>query len=133
MLTFVKYFYPLQMQQTIGENMNFLKSAMNDQGYLKYARTRYRQLKDAIDAQKAEMIGKADKDTTDHLEELNKYFDRTSEWQFKVKIDPKTDLVGDLFERYMADLLNRHRVSLESRDSICGLLRKSVDYNSINE
>ena len=60
--------------------MNFLKSAMNDQGYLKYARTRYRQLKDAIDAQKAEMIGKADKDTTDHLEELNKYFDRTTEW-----------------------------------------------------
>ena len=79
------------------------------------------------------MGGKPDKDTVEHLAELNKYFNKASEWRFEAKPDPKTDLVGDLFARYMSDLEHRHRVSLENKDTICGLLRKSVDYNCLNE
>jgi hypothetical protein len=106
---------------------------MNDQGYLKFARNRYRTLKSDIDEKKIEMGGKPDKDTVEHLAELNKYFNKASEWRFEAKPDPKTDLVGDLFARYMSDLEHRHRVSLENKDTICGLLRKSVDYNCLNE
>ena len=36
MLNYQKYFYPLQMQAIIGENMMNLESAMNDQAYVKF-------------------------------------------------------------------------------------------------
>ena len=41
MLNYQKYFYPLQMQAIIGENMMNLETAMNDQGYVKFQQKRY--------------------------------------------------------------------------------------------
>ena len=41
MLNYQKYFYPLQMQAIIGENMMELGAAMKDQSYMQYAQKRY--------------------------------------------------------------------------------------------
>ena len=37
MLNYQKFFYPLQMQAIIGENMMELDSAIKDQSYMQYA------------------------------------------------------------------------------------------------
>lgn len=36
MIAYQKYFYPLQMQALVGENMMNLQSAMKDQSYVQY-------------------------------------------------------------------------------------------------
>ncbi len=40
-LTYQKYFYPLQMQALIGENMSHLESAMDDQNYVEFTKKKY--------------------------------------------------------------------------------------------
>ena len=41
MLNYQKYFYPLQMQGIIGENMMELETAIKDQSYVQYAQKRH--------------------------------------------------------------------------------------------
>ena len=41
MLVYQKYFYPLQMQAMIGENMMNLQAAMKDQPYVQYQQKQY--------------------------------------------------------------------------------------------
>ena len=36
LLTYQKYFYPLQMQQLIGDNMMNLEAALKDQPFMQY-------------------------------------------------------------------------------------------------
>jgi len=52
-LTYQKYFYPLQMQAAINENLQNLESAMADQGYVSYTKNKFTSLTDDIDKMKA--------------------------------------------------------------------------------
>lgn len=41
MLVYQKYFYPLQLQTTISENMQQFKAAMQDQSFVTYQHKKY--------------------------------------------------------------------------------------------
>ena len=52
MLTYTKYFFPLQIQQMIGENMSHMNSALDDMTYMEWSKGRYTEMKDAISLEK---------------------------------------------------------------------------------
>ena len=68
MLTYQKYFYPLQMQVIVGENMMELGAAMKDQPYVQYQQKRYEGLLSEVQGHMERNKGVPDK-------ELNKLID----------------------------------------------------------
>lgn len=132
-LTYVKYFYPLQIQQVIGENLNNLKSAQEDSEFLIYARDKYNKLKAVIEQAKVDAKGKPDKEFTLHMAELDRHFLRSTEWRLTPLENPEHNLVGELFDRYMKDLETREKAARGKNPTPCELLRKTVTHDIINE
>lgn len=71
MLNYQKYFYPLQMQAIIGENMMNLTAAMSDQAYMKFQQQRYNDLINELTQTEEKFKNEQDREMCDHLDELD--------------------------------------------------------------
>ena len=107
MLNYQKYFYPLQMQAIIGENMMQLDAAMKDQAYMQYQQKRYDTM--LADLQKnVEMSkGENDKEMQAHLDLLDKKDLKTTGWQTVPLENVDHDFVSPLLDNYLKDLDKR--------------------------
>lgn len=101
MLNYQKYFYPLQMQAIIGENMMELDSAIKDQSYVQYAQKRYdKLLEDLQDFQKVAQ-GKPDEDMCKHLDLLDEKDLKTTGWLTTPLDNVEHDFVSPLLTNYL--------------------------------
>lgn len=117
----------------IAENLNNLKVALEDSEFLKFSKQRYDRLKDNIEKSKAEAFGKSDLEFTRHIKELDKYNLRTEEWRMEPLENPEHNFVGELFDRYLADLYKREKTATSKNPTPCELLRKMVTHEAIND
>lgn len=80
---FQKYFYPLQMQALISENMHELECAMLDETYVRFTQDKYEDL--LMDIELAKRTGKIakDEDLIEHMNDLDEYNLRSTEWKLE--------------------------------------------------
>lgn len=93
------------MQALIGENMQHLEVAMQDEGYVKFCKQKYKQLTEDVEKAKDQAYSEPDVDLESHYKTLDNFFTRNSEeWKlFPIEI-PEHDFISDLTNRYMADI-----------------------------
>ena len=126
MLNYQKYFYPLQMQAIIGENMMQLDSAMKDQAYMQYQQKRYDTMLADLQKNVENAKGENDKEMQAHLDLLDKKDLKTTGWQTTPLENVDHDFVSPLLDNYLKDLDKRIGAQAKQDTTFAQKLRKTV-------
>lgn len=126
MLNYQKYFYPMQMQSIIGENMMNLDIAMKDQGYVQFQQKKYEVLIADLQKHQDRMKGMPDVDLQDHLDQLDKRELKTTGWLTSPLENVTHDFVTPLLKNYLADLKKRAVQHEDEEAGFAANIRKSV-------
>ena len=104
MMNYQKFFYPLQMQALIGENMMHLDAAMRDQSYVQYSQKKYEQMLEDLRKSESKNKGVPDKEMQNHLDLLDRADLKTTGWTTEPLENVDHDFVTPLLNRYLEDL-----------------------------
>lgn len=126
MLNYQKYFYPMQMQAIVGENMMNLQAAMKDQKYVQYTQAQYEEQLEALKKHKGDSRDSPDVEMVKHLDTLNKADLKTTGWTTTPLDNVDHDFVTKLLDRYLKDLEKRIDKQENETSTIAEQLRKSV-------
>jgi hypothetical protein len=107
MLVFQKYFYPLQMQTMIAENLQMSALASKDLEYAKWQQGKYENILESIEKAKKFAHESTDLEMDSHIKRLEKHHLKVSEWQIEPLENAEHDFVNDLLTRYVLDLKER--------------------------
>ena len=126
MLNYQKYFYPLQMQAIIGENMMELETAMKDQSYVQYSQKRYDKMLEDLQNHQKDALGKPDYDMEEHLGLLDKKDLKTTGWITTPLDNVDHDFVSPLLNMYLKDLKIRIAHHDNEESGVAANLRKAT-------
>ena len=126
MLNYQKYFYPLQMQAIIGENMMELNAAMKDQAYMQYAQKRYDKMLEDLQGYQKEALKKPDHDMIKHLDLLDKKDLKTTGWLTTPLDNVDHDFVSPLLNAYLKDIEKRMARHDNEESGMAANLRKAT-------
>ena len=126
MLNYQKYFYPLQMQAIIGENMMNLEAGMNDQAYVQFQQKRYDELLKEIDGHEQKMKDEPDREMCDHLDQLDGKDLKSAGWTCVPMANVAHDFVSPLLDAYIKDLGARMADHRNRNSGFAKTLRKGI-------
>ena len=107
MINYQKWFYPLQMQALIGENMRHLDAAMRDQSYVQYSQKVYDKMLEDLRKNEEKSADQPDLEMQNHLDLLDKAELKTTGWTTEPLDNVDHDFVTPLLNRYLNDLNKR--------------------------
>ena len=126
MITYQKYFYPMQMQAIVGENMMNLSAAMKDQAFVQYQQKTYDDMLASLKKQEDRAKGEPDHEMQAHLDLLDKADLKTTGWTTTPLNNVEHDFVSPLLTAYLKDL-NKRIIKESDKDSgVARNLRKAI-------
>lgn len=131
LITYQKFFHPIQTQQIISENLMELKTAREDEGFMRHQKKIYDDFneKTRLECKMASKI--FDYDLKAHLEQLEAYHLKGNDFQPFPQKDVQQDFVGGLLQRYLQDIKQRQKAGEFGRATPATLLRKCTRLDDI--
>ena len=126
MINYQKWFYPLQMQGLIGDNMMHLDAAMRDQSYVQYSQKVYDKMLEDLRKNEEKSADQPDLEMQNHLDLLDKAELKTTGWTTEPLDNVDHDFVTPLLNRYLNDLSKRIEKQKKKDAGFAQNLRKTV-------
>ena len=128
LITYQKYYHPIQTQQQISENLLQLKASKSDAGFVVFQKNLYEGIIEATRSRKKKAQSIDDIDLTEHLEMLEKKSMMLAGWSTVPPVDQTagTDFVTPLMEAYLEDIRVRSKEDQFDVPTASVLLRKTV-------
>ena len=133
MLTYQKYFYPLQMQVIVGENMMELGAAMKDQPYVQYQQKRYEGLLSEVQGHMERNKGVPDKELNKLIDSLDKADLKTTGWTTTPLENVDHDFVSTLLNNFLKSLNKRKKLHDNEDSGFAMNMRRGVEISEIEE
>ena len=134
LITYQKYYHPIQTQQQISENLLQLKASKSDAGFVVFQKNLYEGIIEATRSRKKTAQSIDDIDLTEHLEMLEKKSMMLAGWNTVPPVDQTagTDFVTPLMEAYLEDIRVRSKEDQFDVPTASVLLRKTVKLQEID-
>ena len=131
LITYQKFFHPIQTQQLISENLMQLQSAQSDEGFMQFQKKVYDDFNERTRLE-CKMAAKIfDYDLKSHLEQLEAYHIKGNDFQPVPLKDVQHEFVYDLLHKYLQDIKHRMKAGEFGRATAATLLRKCVKLEDI--
>ena len=134
LITYQKYYHPVQTQQQISENLLQLKASKGDAGFVVFQKNLYEGIIEATRQRKKDAENIDDIDLTEHLEMLEKKNMMLAGWNTVPPVDQTegSDFITPLMESYLDDIRVRTKEDQFGEPTASILLRKTVKLQAID-